>query len=77
MKESDMSIPPILHNDNLLFASFSHDLISLIWFVACDKLGIMLLESSISDCFEIYILNKFALSISSNNKLSLWHLVLI
>jgi hypothetical protein len=29
--------------------SFSHNLISLIWFVTCDKLGILLLESSISD----------------------------
>jgi hypothetical protein len=30
--------------------SFSHNLISLIWFVTCDKLGILL--SSISDCFD-------------------------
>jgi hypothetical protein len=44
----------------------------IIWFAACDKLGILLLESSISDCFEKYILNKFAFSISSNIKLSLW-----
>jgi hypothetical protein len=59
IKGSDMSIPPILHNDNLIFktfsTSFSHNLISLIWFVTCDKLGILLLESSISDCFETYI----------------------
>jgi hypothetical protein len=54
--------------------SFSHNLISLIWFVACDKLGILLLESSISDCFEKYILNKLALSILSNIKLSLWRI---
>jgi hypothetical protein len=32
--------------------SFSHNLISLIWFVTCDKLGILLLESSISDCLK-------------------------
>jgi hypothetical protein len=44
--------------------SFSHNLISLIWFAACGKLGILLLESSISDCFEKYLLNKFAFSIS-------------
>jgi hypothetical protein len=41
---------------------------------SCNKLGILLLESSISDCFEKYILNKFALSISSNIKLSLWRI---
>jgi hypothetical protein len=41
-------------------------LISLIWFVTCNKLGILLLESSISDCFEKYILNKFALSIAKD-----------
>jgi hypothetical protein len=54
--------------------SKSHNLISLIWFVTCNKLGILLLQSSISDCFEKYILNKFALSISSNIKLSLWRI---
>ena len=36
--------------------SFSHNLISLIWFVTYNKLGILLLESSISDCFEKYII---------------------
>jgi hypothetical protein len=48
--------------------SFSHNLISLIWFVACAKLGILL------DCFEKYILNKLTLSISSNIQLSLWRI---
>jgi hypothetical protein len=50
-------------------------LISLIWFVTCDKSGILLLESSISNCFEKYILNKFVLSTSSNIKLSVWRIV--